>query len=392
MNSPHLDRVERPRIRSVDLLRGLIIIIMALDHVRDYWSIASFDPLDASQTTFAYGFTRWITHYCAPVFILLAGTSAFLYAHARQASKAHLARFLVTRGLWLMFIEITVVSFSWQFAYQAVFLQVIWVIGLSMIVLAGLIFLPRRVVGLIGLALIFLHNLFDGIAPGDGFSGALWSILHVPSFSPVGESSAIPGIFLVYPLIPWAGVMALGYAAAPILLKPAAERDRILYLTGAAAIALFLVLRGFNLYGDPGAWAVQDSFAMSVVSFVNVLKYPPSLQFLLMTLGPALLLIPLLEKWSGAWADRVSVFGKVPFFFYVIHIPFVHATAWLWQIIQYGDIMEMFFDPSTWPEEYAPNLLRAYIAWASTIFILYWPCKWFAGLKKRRKDWWLSYL
>lgn len=276
----------RARISSVDLLRGIVMVIMALDHVRDYWSITPFDPTDLTQTDSSYFFTRWITHFCAPVFVFLSGVSAYLYQRNKQASTKQLSLFLLSRGVWLIFLELTLISFFWQFAYQVFIAQVIWAIGWSMIVLAFLVYLPRLVILIIGLVMIFSHNAFDGIAPAEfGDMGWLWNIAHVQGFIPFQIFDGFQGMFLAYPLLPWVGVIAVGYCFGPVLQKPEQERNRHLYSIGFSAIAVFLVLRGFNIYGDSGLGAGADApwtdhgqnGWVGFMSFLNTTKYPPSL-------------------------------------------------------------------------------------------------------------------
>jgi uncharacterized membrane protein len=386
-------RENADRIVSIDLLRGIVMVIMALDHVRDYWSPSGFDPLDLDQTTPLLFLTRWITHFCAPVFVFLSGVSAWLYARSKNVGTSQLARFLLTRGLWLVLIEVTVVSFSWQFGYQIVILQVIWAIGCSMIALAGLVYLPLPVIAGIGLAMIFGHDLLDGIAPERfGALGWLWTIVHVQNFIPLPGWPR--GVAAVYPLVPWIGVMASGYAFGRLFERPQPRRDRALVWIGAGATVAFVVLRALNVYGDPQPWSVQPRGPLyTVLSFINVSKYPPSLLYLLMTLGPAIACLPLLERWRGAAANVFNTFGRVPFFYYVLHIPLVHATAWVWYWLGlHAPTFAQFTPREQWPAAYHPNLARAYLAWAVTVVALYFPCRWFMALRRRRSDWWLSYL
>ena len=381
------------RVVSIDLMRGLVMVIMALDHVRDYWSLTGYDPLDLAQTSPELFLTRWITHFCAPVFVFVSGASAWLYRSSRKTATSELSRFLLTRGLWLILIEVTIVSLSWQFLYQIVILQVIWAIGWSMVVLAALVWLPLPVIAGIGLAMIFGHNLLDGIPPERfGSSGWLWMIVHVQNFIPL--TIGWPrGVAVAYPLVPWIGVMATGYAFGALFALPPARRDRLLVLIGLGATAAFVALRALNVYGDPHPWSAQDRGALyTLFSFINTTKYPPSLLYLLMTLGPAIALMPLLERWRGPVAKAVEVFGRVPFFYYVLHLPLIHACARLWYWIAFDAPTMSLFDRSTWAAGYEPNLLRAYAVWAILVFGLYWPCRWFMNLRRRRSDWWLSYL
>lgn len=381
------------RVHAIDLLRGLVIIVMALDHVRDYFSMTPFTPEDLSQTWPELFFTRWITHFCAPVFVFLSGTSAWLYRYNRGVSKHELARFLLTRGLWLVVVEITWVTFSWQFGYNFLILQVIWVIGLSMIILAALIYLPTLFILVIGLIAVGGHNVLDGITAASwGDHAWVWMFLHEQNYQPF-QFGPLGGAFFGYPLIPWFGVMALGYVAGAWFEQPAEVRRRCFAWLGLIMIALFLVLRGTNLYGNPTPWAVDERGVLwSVISFFNTNKYPPSLSYLLMTLGPALLFIPLLERWRGRFASIVEVFGKAPFFFYVLHLPVIHLAGSAWQYLSLKALVNPMMPANTWPDAYEPNLFRAYLAWVVIVMVLYWPCRWFMNLRRRNKAWWLSYL
>ena len=389
------------RIASVDLLRGIVMIIMALDHVRDYFGIASFVPEDLSQSGTAYFFTRWITHFCAPVFVLLSGTSAWLYQSNHGVSNAGLSRFLITRGLWLIVVEATFITIFWQFSYSFVILQIIWAIGCSMIVLGWLVFLPRTLILAIGIAMIVLHNgMLDGIeASSFGDFAWLWHMLHVQGYVPLPDGLLLDGVFFAYPLIPWIGVMAVGYGIAPLLQRPAAERNRLLVVLGATLIATFLVLRGFNIYGESGTkWADavwQDHGRgpwVAFMSFLNVSKYPPSLLFLCMTLGPMLVLLPYLENWRSTLANIVSVFGRVPFLFYMLHIPFIHALSSIWLRLSFGVWDVNFFKVDAWPAGYTPSLTRVYFVWVLVVVLLYFPCKRFMDYRRANKQWWLSYI
>ena len=386
------------------------MVIMMLDHTRDFVHNASraFDPTDLTQTNVALFFTRWITHYCAPVFVFLAGTSVFLQ-FARGKSKSQLSRFLVTRGLWLVLLEMTVVQFAVTFHpdYRFLgFLQVIWAIGVSMIVLAALIHLPKSAVAAIGLLMIALHNLLDGIrvqgwrgpgTPVPGLGAKLWILLHQPfeGFPIFGEHS--PAVFLIYPLIPWIGVMAAGYALGEVYQWDAPRRRRFLMILGSVATLLFIVIRGINVYGDPSKWTQQKSFVFTVLSFLNTTKYPPSLLFLLMTLGPAIIFLALAESSDAGGPIRrfFVTFGRVPLFFYMLqwiaahlislalHLAFGKPSAWLWQ-------SPLNFAPGDFGIGF--NLGVVYLCWIAGVLLLYPLCKWFAGVKQRRRDWWLSYL
>ena len=401
----------RARVDSIDLLRGIVMVIMLLDHTRDFVHANALrfeDPTDLSSTHVLLFFTRWITHFCAPVFVFLAGTSAYLQ-FARGKSKAQLSKFLITRGLWLIVVELTIVKVGITLNPDIRFLgflQVIWVIGVSMIVLAGLIHLPQIVIGAFGLLLIALHNLTDGVrvegwggpgSPVPGLSAKLWIVLHQAfnGFPILGFPS--PVVFVIYPLIPWVGVMAVGYVFGALYQLEAHRRRRLLLIIGGAATLLFIIIRAFNAYGDPSGWSHQKNFVFTVLSFINTSKYPPSLLFLLMTLGPAIIFLALAESRSSASRIRniFVTFGRVPLFFYVLqwftahvisivlHFAFGKPTRWLWR-----SPVE-FFEPVP---GIGFNLGVVYLSWIAGLVILYPLCKWFAGVKQRRKDWWLSYL
>ena len=398
------------RIDSIDLLRGIVMVIMMLDHTRDFVHNAAlqFDPTDLSRTNIVLFFTRWITHFCAPVFVFLAGTGAYLQL-ARGKRKAQLSRFLVTRGLWLIFLELTIVKLGVFFNPDIRFLgflQVIWVIGVSMIILAALIYLPKSAIATFGLLMIALHNLLDTIrvegwqGPGSPIptvSEKLWIVLHQAfyGFPILGDNS--PVIAVIYPLVPWVGVMAVGYAFGVLYQLDPQRRRRLLLTIGGAATALFIVIRAINVYGDPSQWSSQKNFVFTVLSFVNTTKYPPSLLFLLMTLGPSILALAVFEVKTSGGAIRsfFVTFGRVPLFFYilqwftahiisiVLHLAFGKPVSWLWQSpINFGQSQPGI----------GFNLGVVYLAWIAGVLLLYPLCRWFAGVKQRRRDWWLSYL
>jgi len=396
------------RIRSVDLMRGLVMIIMALDHVRDFWSASLYamQPVMDPGIPTEWYLTRWITHLCAPIFVFLAGTSSRLWEVTNGASKRELSMFLFTRGLWLVFIEFVVVNWSWQFDYSFSFGQVIWVIGASMIILALLVQLPRMAILVVGLAMVLGHDLFDQgglIGPLVSWQGPaatlpqwIWAFLHESRFGclfgELGAGGCTSGqpYFVAYPLVPWIGVMALGYLFAD-LLRAQGGLTRIRNI-GLGLIAAFVLLRFANVYGDPSPWAVQDGGLVdSIKSFFNVSKYPPSLLYLLITLGLGLSMMQVLERLAssasatmsriGGW---IAVFGRVPFFYYVIHVPLIHVTARLYYGWGNGDWW--YNSPDTWPADYEPNLWLTYLVWVSLVWALYFPCRWYADLKQRRKD------
>jgi uncharacterized membrane protein len=374
------------RVRSIDILRGLVMVLMALDHVRDFFTDVRFDPLDLSQTSAPLFLTRWITHFCAPTFIFLAGVSAHLMA--RRCTRAELSRFLFTRGLWLVVLEVTLMSLVWTFNVRydhGLFLQVIWAIGVSMIVLAALVHLPVPEIAAYSIVMILGHNLLDGIEPQNlGAWAPLWSLLHV--------SGPIPHAFVAYPLIPWIAVMSLGYCVGTLFEMQ--QRHRVQWLTclGVASLVLFVLLRTANVYGDPADWTLQDTVLRTLLSFVNVQKYPPSLQYLLLTLGAGLLLLAAFESARGKVSEVLRTFGRVPLFFYVLHIALAHLAAGVIAFAMgFGNAL-LSGDLLMLPQEWGFGLPVVYLAWLLVVATLYPACRWFAAVKRRRDDWWLSYL
>ena len=375
------------RVASVDILRGIVMVVMALDHVRDYFTNVRFQPEDLTQTNPALFFTRWITHFCAPSFVFLAGTGAFLSLGRGRDVRA-LSRFLWTRGLWLVVLEFTVVRSAWLFSVSPAagyFGQVIWVLGISMIVLAALVRLPLGWIAGFGITMIVGHNLLDGIhIPPTTPAGWLWSFLHVQNLLFNGPQ---PFFFVVYPVIPWVGVMAAGYAFGALLQRPEAERRRTLLRLGGAMTAAFVMLRLANVYGDPSRWSVQKDAITTVMSFLNTSKYPPSLDYLLMTLGPAIMALVAFDGWSGPVARFFAVFGRVPLFYYLAHIVVAHLLAGLTAMafgfgtaVLFGNV---FFAPV---QDWGFGLGVVYLMWFIVIGLLYLPCRWYADLKSRRRD------
>ncbi len=382
---------KRPRIDSFDLLRGVVMVIMALDHTRDFIASGGMDPGDLQQP--AMFLTRWITHFCAPVFVFLAGFSAFLYGD-RGKSLPEVSRFLATRGLWLIVLEFTLVRVGWTFGFAPEFVpaQVIWAIGVSMVALSGLVFLPRPLIAAIGLLMILGHNLLDGIrAESFGEAAWIWMILHEFGQVVLEDGSVF---MVVYPLIPWVGVMAAGYALGPVATMESERRRSWLFGIGLGACAAFVVLRAANVYGDPGPWSARGSVLTTFLSFLHTEKYPPSLLFLLMTLGPPLALLSRLEGVRGRVADYFIVFGRVPLFFYLIHVPIIHAIAVPFSLASgFGsDWLFGGFPPMGKPPGYGFGLPVVYAVWIAVVLALAPVCRWFADVKRRRDDWWLSYL
>ena len=397
------------RIDSVDLLRGIVMVIMMLDHTRDFVhnAVFQFDPVDPQRTNVILFFTRWITHFCAPTFVFLAGTGAY-FQIMRGKCKAVLSRSLISRRLWLILLEFTVVRLGAFFNVDPSFLlmmQVIWVIGLSMIVLAALIHWPLKAVIAFGASLVLFHNLLDLVpvshGPGVPSLGVkIWMIFHQPGGFPIAGQGS-PFVLVLYPFIPWVGVMALGYAFGALYKMEASRRILWLLRIGTIACALFILVRGIDIYGDPNQWESQPrGFVYTILSFLNTTKYPPSLVFLLMTLGPAILALAIFESTQtdnpGPVRRFFVTFGRVPLFFYLLqwptahlislllHLAFGKPTGWLWQT------------PMQWftqlPKGVGFNLGVVYLSWIVGVLLLYPVCRWFAGVKARRNDWWLSYL
>lgn len=375
------------------------MILMALDHVRMYFAVGTWyaEPTNLATTTPLLFFTRWITHFCAPVFVFLAGTSAFLYGTNRKKIQ-ETAWFLFTRGLWLVFVELVIVNFAWTFdiTYSVRILQVIWAIGLSMVALSALVFLPNSVILAIGLLLVFGHNLLDSItARGSDIGDIVWYTLHQPG------SVFINGTLInfVYPILPWIGLMALGYLFGTLYKNdfPAEQRKRWLLSTGMAAILLFIFLRGFNWYGEPHEWDVHTSPVFTLLSFLNATKYPPSLHFLLMTMGPALVFLALAEPVSNRLPKPVIVFGRVPFFFYVLHLYVIHTLALLLLVYEGGAWREYIFSASNLTSgrlsDFGLLLVAVYAIWVAVIVLLYPLCRWYQRYREKNPSkWWLSYL
>ena len=380
----------RPRLDSIDLLRGLIMVLMALDHTRDFFGTSAMNPRDVHDP--ALFLTRWVTHFCAPIFIFLAGLSAFLYGN-RGRTRQEVSFFLFTRGAWLVLLEFTVVLFAWTFdpAFNFFILQVIWAIGWSMIALAGMIHLPRAIIATLALAMIAGHNLLDGIKAEQlqGF-GWLWLLLHEP-----GLMNPVTGVkvLAVYPLVPWIGVMAAGYVFGPVMNFPEPQRRRWLLGSGIFLVGIFVALRAVNIYGDPAAWQPFPTWGASLLSFINCEKYPPSLLYLAMTLGPGLIGLALFEGARGRLAGWLATFGRVPFLYYIAHIYLIHLVAVAAAAFAGADLAWLFQGtPMNKPDEYGVSLPVVYVLWLGIVLALYPLCRWFASLKRRRNDWWLSYL
>jgi uncharacterized membrane protein len=389
----------RLRVESIDLLRGLVMIVMALDHVRDYFHADAFvySPTDLSRTSVLLFLTRWITHYCAPVFVFLAGVSAHLYG--AKTSKKEVSVFLLTRGLWLVVVELVVLALLRTFnpAFEYFTLQVIWAIGIAMVVMSALVFMDRRVILVVGLVLMAGHNLLDDVhVPGDGVASFLWAVLHEPRLFVFGRFS----IRVLYPLLPWIGTMAVGYCFGHLYTAGYSpeKRRRVLLLAGLGTIAFFVIARYGNWYGDAAQWAAREAPIFSVLSFLNVTKYPPSLFYLSMTLGPALVFLALTERAPKALTARINAFGRVPMFYYLAHFLLIHLGATVAAVMSGYEATDMVLTSAVNDapalRDYGFGLPTVYLVWLALVLVLYPCCKWYDGYKRRHQatQWWLSYL
>jgi uncharacterized membrane protein len=381
----------RARLESIDVVRGVIMILMALDHTRDFFGIPGQNPTDLANATAALFLTRWITYFCAPVFFLLTGTGAYL--SLRRKSPRELSRFLLTRGIWLIFLEVVVLRcFAYQFNvdFRVTMLLVLWALGWAMIVLATLVRLPASVVTGFGVLLIAGHNLFDSVRSAN----PLWSILHAPGFV---LNTAEHVVFVAYPLIPWIGVTAVGFGLGQVYGWEADRRRAFLLRLGVALSLAFLVIRGLNAYGDPSRWMRQRTALFTLLSFLSTTKYPPSLLFLLMTLGPALVFLGCVDRGTPRVLRPALVIGKVPLFYYILHFALIHLLAVLTCCVRYGSAHWMFESPDLAHYPFSPppgwgsSLPVVYLVWAFVVVAMYPLCRWFAALKARRSEAWLSY-
>lgn len=390
---------EKQRISSIDIMRGIVMVIMALDHARDFFHLgaSAYNPTDMNTTTPALFITRWITHFCAPTFVFLAGTS--IYLNAQKKSKKDLSIFLLTRGLWLIVLEVVVVRFAilFNFYYDVIIFQVIWVIGAAMVCMSLLTHLRDRVVLIIGLAIVFGHNLADlhPLQPTDTFY-IPWAFLRQSAFIPLASGR---NLMVIYPLLPWLGIMLLGYCVGELYSKStdAQQRQKLLLRLGFAAIGLFLLLRVINVYGDPAPWSTQKDGLFTVLSFLNTTKYPPSLLYTLMTIGPMMVLLSRMERINVNALKPFAVFGRVPMFYYILHFSLIHAISILLFMNKTGDSfseIDFHFGHSLGgiTAEGGYSLFWVYVGWMSVVLFLYPLCKWYNNYKSSRKDWWLSYL
>ncbi len=369
----------KKRIESIDIMRGIVMVVMALDHCRDFLTHLNYDPTDLSKASSFLFLTRFVTHFCAATFVFLAGTSAYL-SISRGKTKNEAAKFLLSRGLWLVLLELTIIRFGWimDLDYHFIFLQVIWAIGVSMVILAALIYLPLPAIAAVGFILVFGHDLFDNLSTKT-FSVAskdIWDVLHVGGMVNFGNIN----VLFFYPLIPWIGVMALGYCFGTLFKMDESKRRKLLITFGIGAIALFIAIRSFNFYGDPSNWTNQYSWYRDVLSFIDVSKYPPSLDYLLITLGPVMLMLAALENVHNRVTSIFLVYGRVPLFYYILHLYLARLLSFLTFVVmgkKHG---------------YSFPLGTVYIVWLLVVFILYFPCRWFMKYKQTHKQWWLSYL
>lgn len=380
-------------------MRGLVMVIMALDHARDFFYVGGYatDPTNLTATTPALFFTRWITHFCAPTFVFLAGTSIFL--NLQKKTKKEMSGFLLSRGLWLIVLELVVVRFAivFNFYYDVIFFQVIWVIGASMVCMAGLIHLHYKTILIIGLLIVFGHNITDAfrLQPGDSLF-AVWTVLRQSGFVPLTESNTL---FVIYPLVPWLGIMVLGFGLGKLYTGEYTKEDRrkLLLVLGSSAIALFVILRFINIYGDPAPWSVQENGVFTLLSFINTTKYPVSLLYTLITLGPVLIILALMEGINASILKPLNVFGRVPMFYYVLHFSLIHLISLLLFMNKTGKSLseiDFHFSQSFGgiTTEGGYSLGITYLLWFAVVIFLYPICAWYNRYKSTHRHWWLSYI
>jgi uncharacterized membrane protein len=387
----------RGRVGSLDIVRGIAMILMAIDHVRVYSGLPPGGP------TPGIFFTRWVTHFVAPAFVFLAGTGAFLLGKKLDDKRA-LSHFLLTRGIWLIFLELTVIRVAWTFNLDFshyLLAGVIWMIGWCMILMAAAVHLPTQVVGALGIAIIALHNVTDLFAGqldkafGDAGPGWLLQVLYFGGVFKLGASG--PPLFVLFVIVPWIGVMMAGYAFGRAMELDAERRQRLCLWMGIVLTALFVCLRFVGVYGDPRSWAEATTKMPSYLAFLATSKYPASLEFLCMTLGPMFIALALAERWRGRAADAIATFGRVPFFYYLLHIPLIHVAACIVSLAREGRVDPWLFanhpmNPGPAPAGYVWSLPLLYLVFALCVAALYVPCRWYARLKAERKSRWLSYL
>jgi uncharacterized membrane protein len=386
------------RIDAIDLLRGLVMIIMALDHTRDFFHKPAWteDPLNLETTTPILYFTRWVTHLCAPIFVFLAGTGA--YFQSQRKSKKDLSLFLIKRGLWLLIVEILIINFAFSFDihYSVIGLQTIWSIGISMIILGLVIWLPFPVILVLGSLIVLGHNLLDYFeTPGKPPQGWFYHLMHQPTVYPLWDGHSI---FILYPFLPWAGLMMMGYCFGKLFLKyEGAQRKKVLLLIALGLFLLFAVLRIPNIYGDPGAWIKQKNALYSFLDIMDVQKYPPSLLYMCATIGIGLVILALIGNARNRLTKFIIVYGRVPFLYYVLHFFLIHLVSGILYLtrghsVADGVAPKEFLQPNFTAPNEGYSLFLVYIIWILIVVSLYPVCKWFSEYKRKHKDWWLSYI
>ena len=386
----------KARVQSIDLLRGIVMIIMALDHSRDfihYGPSIDQDPLDLATTSPILFMTRWITHFCAPIFVFLSGTSIFLYS-SKGKTKNEVAFFLFTRGLFLMLAQIFIIAPLWDATLSHILLQVIWAIGLCMVLLSVLQYLPYKFLLLLGFIIIFSHNLLDSITIETPFwRSFLWAVVHEEHEFQINNNLLV---IVGYPFLPWLGLMILGYCIGKLYLPEshAKARKKLLQTIGIASIVLFILIRYVGIYGDLNSWQHQPSWLYTFFDFVDTTKYPPSILYILMTIGPALIALPYIEDISNLnILKKIIVFGRVPFFFYILHVALIHAISLLILFASGHSWNELDFSrEGALPYGSGHSLWLVYVVWIVVILILYFPCRWYSNYKATHRHWWLSYI
>jgi uncharacterized membrane protein len=380
---------QRHRVSTVDVLRGLIMVIMALDHTREYFCPTPIRPEDIEHTSLLLFLTRWVTHFCAPLFLFLSGFSAQLYA--RKRSRIQASTFLLTRGLWLVLFELAIFNFILQWGFPLILLSILWAIGWSMIFLAVLLWLPRPAQLICAIAVICLHDLLPVLSPAAAPATLVPALLHNPPFVFLIGTKPVLSAYTVFP---WAAVMLLGFALGGTLATDDRNISRRAALVGGGLIALFIAIRALNIYGDPQPWQASSRGGLyTILSFLNVTKYPASFLFLLLTLGGGGILWWLCAGRSSRLTSFFKVYGQVPFFYFILHFTLISAGSWIWTRAQFGAAINLAFtSPAELPPGYHVSLGRLYLVWIAVVLLLYFPCKWYGNYKRSHRSWWLSYL
>ncbi|UWZ85541.1 DUF1624 domain-containing protein [Occallatibacter riparius] len=401
MESIASKKTQNVRLTSIDMLRGLVMVVMALDHTRDFFhrEAALFSPTDLTRTSPGLFLTRWVTHFCLPVFMFCAGIGVFLWKQ-RGHTSGELSRYLCTRGVWFVLLELTVMQFAYDFNFSIpplILLLILWIFGICMLAMAALVHLPLRPLLILSLAIICLHNLLDSVNPSRFASAVwIWNLLHRPGVIPFAGHQAL----ITYTVLPWIGVMAAGFCFGQLYTLEPAMRQKIMTRIGLGASVAFLVLRMFNHYGDPAPWSAQKTIGLTILSFLNCTKYPASLDFVLMTLGPAIMLLACLERFTPSAVSPLVIFGRVPLFYFVLHFYLIHGLLALMSFVRYGSAASRFVfnrppsmgGPAVFPTGFGYSLLVVYSVWLGLLLVLYPLCRWFAGVRSRRQVWWMSYL